>query len=197
MYWQELDAIVGPSNLDQFWNIGQVKAREAAEKFIISNSDTSTKLMDAGCSTGVEGFRLFEKGFPGMYVGIDAHSKALEFAIKNLKGYPASFTLAYLEATKYPLNAFDIVFVKDIIEHMPAYHPVLNEMARITKTWLVLSMWMKMHDSADQIKPGEKGLHHNRYQRSGLYAFMKHLGFAAPTILYSGGEDEVIAFKKK
>jgi len=44
---------------------------------------------------------------------------------------------------------FDIVLSKDVIEHARYYDSILAELSRLTKRWLILSMFIKMHDQPD------------------------------------------------
>lgn len=196
-YWQQIPNIIGPATRDQFHQIGQKATRDALEAWILDHSDASTRLLDAGCNTGVEGVRLFDKKFPGQYVGADSNLKALGYAMANLQGKPASFAWADLEQIAWPDGAFDVVLNKDVVEHAAHYEPILRELARLTKTWLVLSMFIRMHDEPDLIRPGDKGLHHNRYRRAGLYALMESLGFEPPQSIFEQGDDEVLVFRKK
>ena len=61
-YWQNHPEIIGPARKEQFKDIGQQETRVALERVILAYSSAQTSLLDAGCNTGVEGFRLFEDG---------------------------------------------------------------------------------------------------------------------------------------
>lgn len=196
-YWQTINHIIGPATTEEFDQIGQKETREAIERFILGHSGASTVLLDAGCNTGVEGCRLFQKSYSGFYIGVDSNAKALTFALQNLHGHRAAFFLADLEAVPYPDDYFDIVLIKDVIEHASHYTDILTELARVTKKWLILSMFIRMHDQPDFIYREPEGFHHNRYQRQRLYDFMAALGLGHPTIIFETGEDEVLVFEKK
>jgi ubiquinone/menaquinone biosynthesis C-methylase UbiE len=196
-YWQKIDHIIGPATVEEFAQIGQQETRDAIERFILEHSDASTRLLDAGCNTGVEGYRLFQKKYPGFYVGVDSNAKALTHALQNLHGNHAAFALADLESIDYPDGCFDIVLNKDVIEHASYYTSILRELARLTRRWLILSMFIKMHDQPDFIHREPQGFHHNRYERKRLYELMTDLSFAEPSIVYEAGEDEVLVFEKK
>lgn len=196
-FWQSLEAIVGPATREEFEGVGQKETRDAFEHFILENSGPTTRLLDAGCSTGVEGFRLYQKGYLGSYLGLDSNQKALHLALRNLHGSPASFALSDLEATGFAAGAFDIVLSKDVIEHAPNYRAIFRELARLTGTWLVLSMFIRMQDEPAVIREDPPGLFHNRYQRADLIEFASSLGLEAPSTLFSSGDDEVLIFRKR
>jgi len=196
-FWQTLDGIVGPATREDFEQVGQKETRDAFERFILENSGPGTRLLDAGCSTGVEAYRLQQKGYLGSYVGVDSNQKALHLALRNLHGSPVSFALSDLEATSFPDTGFDIVLTKDVIEHAPSYRAIVREMARLTGTWLILSMFIRMGDETSSVREGPPGLFHNRYQRSEFVAFASTLGLEPPSTLYESGDDEVLVFKKR
>jgi ubiquinone/menaquinone biosynthesis C-methylase UbiE len=195
-YWQKIPFIVGPAVATDFDKIGQKNTRDAFEAWILEHSDSSTRLLDAGCNTGVEAFRLFGKNFPGVYTGVDSNLKALALAMRNSHGHPASFLEADLESVPYPDGYFDIVLNKDVIEHAVTYEPILKELARLTRRWLVLSMFIRMQEGPDQINPHPDGYHLNRYQRKRLLDHMKSCGFSTSAVLHEEDEDEVILFEK-
>jgi ubiquinone/menaquinone biosynthesis C-methylase UbiE len=195
-FWQTIGTIVGPATKEDFDEVGQKETRNAFERFILENSTPSTRLLDAGCSTGIEGFRLYQKGYTGSYVGIDSNRKAIHLALENLYGHPASLALSDLEATGFPDGYFDIVLTKDVIEHAPSYRAILRELARLSRSWLILSMFIRMQDDPSVIREDPPGLFHNRYQRAELVEFMSTLGMESPVTLFTAGDDEVLLFKK-
>ncbi|HWR82689.1 MAG TPA: class I SAM-dependent methyltransferase [Candidatus Deferrimicrobium sp.] len=196
-YWQTIDRIIGPATVEEFDEIGQKATRQAIEQFILDHSYPDTMLLDAGCNTGVEGYRLFQCGFPGLYVGVDSNLKALTHALKNLHGFRATVKLADLESIGFPDRSFDIVLTKDVIEHAATYTAILGELARLTKQWLILSMFIKMHDHGDVIHREPEGFYHNRYHRRQLYGFMAAQGFGEPRVVFEQGQDEVLVFERR
>jgi ubiquinone/menaquinone biosynthesis C-methylase UbiE len=196
-YWQEIEHIIGPAIATEFESIGQKPIREAIEHFILTNSNQDTILLDAGCNAGVEGYRLFQKGFQGKYVGVDSNPKALEFARQNLGGTNAEFILADCSSIDSPDKHFDIVLTKDVIEHAPYYEAILAELCRLTNRWLLLSMFIRPHDQPDFIKREPAGFHHNCYNRRKLYDFVCGKGFKTPEIAFSQFKDELLLFERE
>lgn len=194
-YWRRSNHIVGPAAAKDFDQIGQKETRDAFERFIISHSNPTTRILDAGCNTGVEGFRLMKRGFRGSYFGADSNPKALAHALENLCGYQASFFLADLDAIPFPDRFFQVTINKDVIEHLPSYAGVLKELARVTADRLILSLFIKPHGHADDIRVHPDGYFLNRYNRQKLYSFMSECGLS-PKPIYEKDEDEVIVFSR-
>ena len=195
-YWQKLDHIIGPTTIKDFPQVGQQETRDKIEEYILSVSDENTKLLDAGCNTGVEGYRLFQKGFEGSYHGIDSNKLALDYAVKNLNGCNASFHCFDLSSIDFPDRQFDIVLNKDVIEHAEYYTDIITELCRLTGKLFILSMFIKMHDKDDFIKLESAGYYHNRYNRRKLYEFVGSCGFKAASVLYEKNEDEILIFER-
>lgn len=203
-YWQRINHIVGPATAEDFDHIGQQETRDHIERFILDHADGCTRLLDAGCNTGVEGHRLFRRNFPGTYVGVDSNTRALMYALVNLHGAPASLHLADLRNIAYPDRHFDMVLTKDVIEHAEHYADILRELARLAGNYLILSMFIRLHDLPDHIYREPQGFHHNRYNRKGLYDLLADCGFSTPEIIYSAPgvrqnrfQDEVLVFRRR
>lgn len=194
-YWRRSNRIVGPAVAKDFDQIGQKETRNVFERVILAHSNVTTRILDAGCNTGVEGYRLMKGGFRGSYFGADSNPKALAYALENLCGYQASFFLADLDSLPFPNRFFHMTLNKDVIEHLPTYTGVLKELARVTADTLVLSMFIKPHRNPDDIKPHPDGYFLNRYNRENLYSFMSDCGFIAKPI-FEKDEDEVIVFSR-
>jgi SAM-dependent methyltransferase len=193
-YWQRRPEIVGPALRSDFGLIGQQATRQAFEDWIVAHAGAETRLLDAGCNTGVEGVRLFERGFAGIYTGVDSNCRALSFALENLAGLRASFTLSDLARLPFPDRYFDIVLSKDVIEHASHFEPILGDLARVARSHLVLSMFIRPTDAAEQIVRHRDGYYMNRYQRPQLLDFMRDRGFGASETVFAQDDDEVLAF---
>ncbi len=62
-YWQTIDKVIGRATVSQFDLIGQKGTRESIEQFINEHSNSFTRILDAGCNTGVEAWRLYQNNF--------------------------------------------------------------------------------------------------------------------------------------
>jgi len=204
-FWQRYNGIIGPALVDQFSRVRQKETRNSFEDFILKNSNCNTKLLDAGCNTGVTGWRLFNKGYEGEYYGVDNNNKALSIAIQNLERSKSVFFQRDISSIPFPDKYFDIVLTKDVIEHCKDYETILIELARLTKKYLILSMFIKMSDLPDQINLQPNGFYMNRYNRKRLMDLMiKTLNMTYNIIFVEDKDkdkdkdgDEVIVFEKE
>ena len=196
-YWQRSERIVGPAKAADFGEIGQVATRTAFETFIVRASGPPTRLLDAGCNTGVEGFRLFAAGYAGRYVGVDSNRKALQFARENVTTHRAAWVEARLEALPWPGGAFDITLSKDVIEHLADFRPSLAELCRVTAEYLILSFFIKPTPRRARLRRHRRGYFLNRYDRRELLAFVESQGFEYVDSLFEDQSDEVLLWRRE
>jgi SAM-dependent methyltransferase len=192
-WWTKHPTVVSPPDTTRFMDKSPV--RDAIEKFILDLAPT--EVMDLGCNTGVLGYRLYTKGYAGSYVGVDSNAYALSRAMLNLTDFKRATTLIYsdLETLRFSGMA-SVVVVKDVIEHCANFVPVLKQATGYAVNYLVLGMFIKMHDALPVINPGDDGLHLNRYNRETVYSYIESRGYERPTVMFSQGEEEVLVFKR-
>ncbi len=195
-YWRKAAEIVGPARVQDFHLVGQKDTRDALEAWVLAVSTPSTSLLDAGCNTGVEGYRLFEKGYIGRYTGADSNPKALMYALENLSSKRAAFSLTDLDALGFRDQEFDITINKDVIEHLPYYDETLKELARVTKHALALSTFISLHEGDDLINRHPDGYYLNAYNRQRLYNLFGTCGFRSAATIFKNATDEVIVFER-
>jgi ubiquinone/menaquinone biosynthesis C-methylase UbiE len=197
-YWQRIKNIVGPAKLSEFSQIGQQNTRKSFEEFIIKNSDKNSLLLDAGCNTGVEAHRLIEKGYRGRYYGVDNNDKAIKIAKSNFKKETEiKFFNQDLGKIQFKKAFFDFVLCKDVIEHHQYYTKILMELTRVTKKYLILSMFIKpSFFLGDKIKLHKDGYFLNRYNQKKLFSFMLKQRFLKPIKIYEDWQDIVYVFER-
>ncbi len=197
-YWQKIKGIVGPAYSKDFDKTGQQNTRSAIEKYITSVSDKHTRLLDAGCNTGIEGYRLLQNNFLGKYIGVDSNSKAIKMARENLKtDKKYEFFTQDLSDLKFSDEYFDIVLSKDVIEHHKYYEAIIHELTRVTKKYLILSMFIRPSIFfKDKIILHSDGYYLNKYNRKKLFDFIVKTGFKKPRTIYWNLQDEVFLFEK-
>lgn len=197
-YWQRIKKIIGPVTKKEFDTVGQQQTRLAIENFILKNSSNKTSLLDAGCNTGIEAARIYKKGYQGKYYGVDNNAKAVRLAKANLKDNSlAKFFNLDLEKLNFKDKNFDIVFTKDVIEHQQYYTKILTELARVTKKFLILSMFIKpSFFLGDKVKLHNDGYYLNRYNQRKLFSFLSKLHFKKPAKIYEDWQDIVYVFEK-
>ncbi len=197
-YWQKTYSIVGPAMKEDFSKTGQKETRNAIEKFILKHSNVNTLLLDAGCNTGIEGYRLFKKGYKGRYVGVDSNNKAIQYAEYNLSEFDkANLFVSDLNMLDFPDKHFDLVLVKDVIEHQRDHKSLLSELTRVTKKYLLLSLFIKLSSTGkDKIKLHPDGYYLNKYSKEFLFKFLFQKGFSNKKIIYSNAQDDVLVFQR-
>jgi len=196
-YWQRIEGIVGPTHAAEFGEIGQAPTRQAFESFLLSGSDRNTRLLDAGCNTGVEGCRLFEAGFQGTYVGVDNNWKALHHARHNLGGHRAHCVQAAITNLPCTGRVFDFTLSKDVIEHLEDYRACVGELCRVSARYLILSFFIKPKPRPAEIFQHRHGYFLNRYDRRELFAFIEEQGFVFSQSLFEDRDDEVLVWKRR
>lgn len=197
-YWQRITSIVGPAQKKDFNQTGQKNTRRSIEDFILKHSNKSFLLLDAGCNTGVEAVRLYERSYQGKYFGVDSNIKAIKIAKKNLIDNPKTkFFSQDISKLNFKDNYFDIVLSKDVIEHHQYYVKILTELARLTKKYLILSMFIKpSFFLGDRIRLHKDGYYLNRYNRGKLFNFLSKHHFKKPKKIFEDWQDIVFVFEK-
>lgn len=197
-YWQKIKGIIGPAHAKDFDKTGQQNTRSAIERFITSVSNDRTKLLDAGCNTGIEGYRLLQNNFLGKYIGVDSNTKAIKIARENLKADKKyEFFTQDLSDLKFGDEYFDVVLSKDVIEHHRYYEEIINELARVTKKYFILSMFIKPSIFfKDKIILHPDGYYLNKYNRKKLFNFIIQNGFKKIKTIYWNLQDEVFLFER-
>jgi SAM-dependent methyltransferase len=92
------------------------------------NNITGKKLLEIGCAKGVflNGARI--AGFD--VHGLELNKENCDYANKLLNGLVHPIDLFEM---KYPSNSFDIVYMRDVIEHIHNPGPFLGEISRILR----------------------------------------------------------------
>ncbi|MDP3725654.1 MAG: methyltransferase domain-containing protein [bacterium] len=154
-------------------------------------SASSPRLLDVGCSNGEFLFFAKQRGFETY--GVELNKLTAEIAIAN----GLNVKIGTLENAQYADNFFDVIFLGDIIEHMPSPLALLAECRRILKSngTLVISTpnldsfwaqatfklytWFKIPWSA--LTPPH---HLFQFSEQNLKLFLKENGFAPTATWY-------------
>ncbi len=91
------------------------------------------RLLDVGCATGVFLDVARREGFE--VVGTDVSADMVEYARSE---FALDAHLGPLEAHAFPEASFDVITMLDVIEHIPSYKTLMEEIRRILKPGGVL-----------------------------------------------------------
>ncbi len=94
------------------------------------NIDSSTKILDVGCASGVLLQRI-QVTFHGQGTGIDVSEVLIRKA--QQENPENTYLLADATTLPFPDNSFDVVTSCDNLEHIQEYRQVIKEMVRILK----------------------------------------------------------------
>ena len=101
--------------------------------FVASLVRQGESVLDVGCGAGVGYEALADLGLESRYVGIDSSEPSVEIA-REL--YPAG-TFCIGSATSlvshFGPNAFDVVLVRHVLEHLPDFEAAMNEAVVVSR----------------------------------------------------------------
>ena len=104
--------------------------RESAlwlDNVLIKHGIASGKFLDVGCANGALIHSM--RGLGWDVSGVDVNGDAVEIARKH----NLNCTVGTLESASFPDNAFDVVYLGDVIEHVPSPRRTLAEVRRILR----------------------------------------------------------------
>lgn len=95
-------------------------------------------ILDAGCG---EGFttRTLKASFPeSSTTGVDQDKDAIRFAKE--KDPASTYSLGDVTSLQFENNKFDLVICNEVLEHLPQPEKAIQELLRVTKTYLIISV---------------------------------------------------------
>ncbi len=110
-------------------------------------------VLDIGCGVGGIDVLLVEKHGAAYVTGIDVEDTVLAHARAHAAKAGLSEKIGVLKVVPGPLpfppQAFDVVFSKDSIVHIPDKHTLMRDVFRVLKPggWFVASDWLIGHDN--------------------------------------------------
>jgi len=110
-------------------------------------------VLDAGCGEGIVYRAMKKRGYRGKWCGFDFSTEAVEFAKQE------SPETQWRDASVYDIpfadESFDLVFSSQVLEHVTIPQTALNEFARVSRKWILLSVplepwfraltWLSVH----------------------------------------------------
>jgi SAM-dependent methyltransferase len=110
-------------------------------------------VLDAGCGEGIVYREMRKRGFRGAWYGFDFSREAVDFA--RAASPEAIWDHASAYAIPFADKSFDLVFSSQVLEHLPDPQLALQEFARVSRRWILLSVplepyfraltWLSVH----------------------------------------------------
>lgn len=101
-------------------------------------SKPMVRALEMGCGAGFSTQRLIDGlGQRMMLEGCDIGDSLVEKARRRNPGTPFAIDSVY--SSQYEDKEFDVTFLLEVLEHLEHPDEALREMARITRSWLILS----------------------------------------------------------
>jgi methionine biosynthesis protein MetW len=115
------------------FKMAESKAIQILKKYVNEKS----KVIDVGCGTG-RTLSLFRKNGYLNSIGIDVSKKSIEVCTK--KGFLPNKDVFLMDINKnrFEDKEFDVVFAEGLLEHFKNFQPVVEELCRISKRYVLL-----------------------------------------------------------
>ena len=200
-YWiQRKKDVIGRISLQDFLQGRQVDTYQ--EIFNAIKLRSVNQLVDLGCNTAALGKLLYHWGYSGSYIGVDTNPYSLRIAQENLGTILDNFHLTNANIRELPFDdrLFQCVVMKDVMEHMEDFRPLLFEAARISNKYVIITNFIPWTEGSCIIRREPQGFYHNMYNRREVYSFGKELGLEVEEVLSALEKDaranEVVIFKR-
>jgi ubiquinone/menaquinone biosynthesis C-methylase UbiE len=201
-YWINLGSnVVGNMTREQMLINRQIDTYKALCKLI---ADITTKqVADLGCNVSMLGVLLREAGYQGEYIGVDSNPNALKIAQNNLGRYkfPYKCVKANLRQLDFKDSIFETVVLKDVLEHMEDFRPILSETMRVAGRYALIANFIPWTEGDTIICQQPDGYYHNLYARKEIYHFIAQAGFDVVSVTSAMEKDsrpnEVVFLSKR
>ena len=90
------------------------------------------KILDVGCGSGYSTFALSEE--VPYVIGLDRSY----FMLRRHPFFPSKLVLGDARYLPFPTSSFDLVCAWEVLHHFQDAQPIVQEMARVTRKWVVL-----------------------------------------------------------
>lgn len=202
-YWTNRGVrVVGPGGIAELRTGRQLTTFRAIHAVLVRRG--ACDVGDFGCNVAALGQQLFDWNYQGRYLGVENNPHALALAAQHLKDIAPARTWRLVRANirRLPLavGALETVVMKDVLEHMEDFRPLLGEAARVARRTLVLGVFLPWRDGRPQIRRHRRGFYLNTYRRADVLEFLYARGWehseTIPTLEADGAPNEVVTFTR-
>lgn len=138
------------------------ESKKFARKYVASNGYES--ILDCGAGFCSEFYGYRQDKYKIKYTALDECERFIERAKKRR----ITCSLGSVDAIPFEDSAFDIVFMRHVLEHLPSYQKAVDEMIRTAKKEVGIIFFIKPQDKTEIRYDAEVGLYHNIYSRNEL-----------------------------
>jgi ubiquinone/menaquinone biosynthesis C-methylase UbiE len=157
-------------------------------------------VLDLGCHIAALAQLIYDWGYQGSYTGVDSNTYALKEAQKALEQQKGkvSFVQANIRSLGFADKTTLCVVMKDVLEHMEDFRPLLKEAARVSAKYVIIANFIPWTEGKTIIQRESEGFYHNLYNRQEVYNFAHDLGFRVQEIISALEKDarpnEIVVF---
>lgn len=143
---------------------------------IVAEYDNPT-VLDVACASAVNHEVFKNCGVHCQYTGLDRTKKLLAEA-KRRYGDEITLVEGYAQKLPFQAEAFDVVIIRHLLEHLADYEEVIGEAFRVASKELVLVFFLTPHpgdeDFIKESEPDENGCTYwwNQYSYLKLFQFL-------------------------
>ena len=190
--------VVGRASLGQ---LGQGRQADTYRAVFDAIQDRGVMhVVDLGCNISALGQLLFDWGYAGKYTGFDNNLYALKEGRRALQALGRNYELgqANIRALPFAGNSFECVVMKDVLEHMEDFKPLLGEALRVSSRYAIIANFIPWTEGDSIIRRQPGGFYLNMYSRSEVYGFARARGWQVSQVISALEKDsrpnEVVIF---
>jgi ubiquinone/menaquinone biosynthesis C-methylase UbiE len=156
-------------------------------------------MLEVGCGPGVDYVGAI-KTIPGInYTGVDLTTTMVEYCRKTFPS--ASFIQADIKQLPFTENQFDLVYCKDVLNHLDQWQDAFRELMRVSKKYVLVNFFYGL-GTVTANRRIDQGEYINNYYdwnevMTKLVAFRPELLTVYPIFCPPNGEEVLILFQKK
>lgn len=175
-WWQENHATRG-DDLTRWLAESDKTSREAVGQVADAIADVWPLVLECGPGVYIDAQTIWAERQFVRYHAIDVTPAIVEAG----KAKGLDVTVGSIEAIPHPSGAFDLVYCRHVLEHLPSYRQALTEMLRVCSKKAVAVFWMLDTDAdEDRIHwntvEDVPDTFHNVYSQKAITAYLDALG---------------------
>jgi len=202
LYWvRRGERVIGAGSLEELLRSRQVETYRAIHG-LVADLGPVPAVFDIGCNTAALGRLLEAWGYPGRLWGLDRNPHALRRARRELGPSgraPGGLVVGNARALPLGDRSVPVVVLKDVLEHLEDFRPVLGEALRVAERAAIVACFVPWVDGAPQPRRDPRGFYENAYARAEVLGFAEQHGWRPDRSIRvdegDGRPNEVVRFR--